>query len=440
MTQKSVVCIGLQLPITLCTHQSDIELNLNNAKEMINKHQGDTDYQNVDFVYLLPELFTTGYHSSVFQNLSDLAEDKEGRSFDFFSELAKDLKIYIVYGYPRVVGNGKYAISVNVVGPKGNLVTFYDKLHISGSEEDEKSFFVSGMTTGTGLGSFSINNVNFGISISYDIRFPSYHIQLSKTLNVDVLLHPSVMERNPTFESWKNFVITRAVENQVYILAVNLAGEEYGSSMWVGPSPSLTGFTEMGPDKGFIEKYVDVSQLKKIRDEHTYKLDYIDDYTKKPVKRGRKPGSKNTPKKSPPKKKKNGKKGKKDPDAPKRARTAYVYYSMEKRKELREKYPSAPGPEITKRVTESWNAEPDKVKAKYEKKHEEDVRRYEKEMKEYKKQSKKKKREKPSPKKSQKTRSGKKKRRVVTTESSSSSYDSYYEYSSYETYSSGSSS
>jgi len=45
---------------------------------------------------------------------------------------------------------------------------------------------------------------------------------------------------------------------------------------------------------------------------------------------------------------------KKDPNMPQRPRTAWIFYSVETRKELKEKYPDMPHTEINKKLSKTW--------------------------------------------------------------------------------------
>ncbi len=76
---------------------------------------------------VLPELFTCGY--SALESVHLHAEDAErGESARFFRALARELGVYISYGFPEalagsVVGSGVFD-SANLVGPEGVLATY----------------------------------------------------------------------------------------------------------------------------------------------------------------------------------------------------------------------------------------------------------------------------------------------------------------------------
>ena len=70
-------------------------------------------------------------------------------------------------------------------------------------------------------------------------------------------------------------------------------------------------------------------------------------------------------------------------DAPTKPRSAYVFYTKEKRSVLAEKFPDLEFGELTRKVAEKWNALSTAGKAKYEKMAEKDKARYEEEMASY---------------------------------------------------------
>jgi hypothetical protein len=87
-------------------------------------------------------------------------------------------------------------------------------------------------------------------------------------------------------------------------------------------------------------------------------------------------------------KKKRGRKSSsepKDPNAPKGARTAYMFYGLNNRKKIKaEMGDDAKGADVTKELGVRWKAMSDKAKARYVKMAEEDKLRYKEETKAYK--------------------------------------------------------
>ena len=83
-------------------------------------------------------------------------------------------------------------------------------------------------------------------------------------------------------------------------------------------------------------------------------------------------------------KKNEGKKKKKDPNAPKRPTTAFMYFSQANRGKIKERYPDLKFGEVAKKTGEKWRALPEDKKEKYNKMAKKDKKRYEQEMERYK--------------------------------------------------------
>jgi len=79
--------------------------------------------------------------------------------------------------------------------------------------------------------------------------------------------------------------------------------------------------------------------------------------------------------------KKPKKKPKKKPNGPKRARTAYVYYTQQCRKKVQEEHPDAKFPEIGKLLGANWKKMTSEEKAPYEALAKKDKERYSEEKK-----------------------------------------------------------
>jgi len=95
---------------------------------------------------------------------------------------------------------------------------------------------------------------------------------------------------------------------------------------------------------------------------------------KKPAPKKRAPAKKKRPAK---------KKVKKDPNAPKKATTAYQYFQSEIRPKFKEKYEGISFGEMSQKISAEWKRLSDEEKKPYAEKHLEDKKRYEKEMKNY---------------------------------------------------------
>jgi nitrilase len=224
---------------------------------------------------LLPELSTMAYSKDSFLLLDALAEPLEGPTFQVFSQLAQEFDVFICFGIAREGGRGRY-ISQVVVDPEGFYAGHYDKLHLAQfGNSMEKYYFVPG----NHLLVFEVGEVRVAPLICYDMRFPELARTLCLRNGVDVLLHSVAFSNDATEYTWHKFVTTRAVENQVFFLSLNRAGQDYGGSFfcppWVGPKVTETIFPK-GEFLAVIE--VDADRIAETREEYPYRADKLDNY------------------------------------------------------------------------------------------------------------------------------------------------------------------
>ncbi len=247
---------------------ADRDTNLLQAKKIIDK------LENVDLI-VLPELFTCGYSRETFDNLQDLAEDISGDSFQFFSSIAKEKNCYICYGFPQIKDD-KYFISQAVINPEGEIVTVYSKQHMAQfGNSMEKEYFTRGDQTV----SFEINGVKLGMIICYDMRFPELTRKLALEHNIDFLFHPVAFYKDNSFPSWHHFIITRALENQIYMLSLNRAGEKYGNSIFCPPWVDYnTSPTTLKSKEDIIIGEIDTDLIHKVREEYRFREDRRNNY------------------------------------------------------------------------------------------------------------------------------------------------------------------
>lgn len=184
-------------------------------------------------LYVLPELATSGYGKVAFDMLDALAEDAKGPSYAFFAELAREQKTFICYSFPRRQAEGKPTISAAVVNREGELVALYDKWHVCQNGDCyEKDYFASGHTP---TATFSLDGIQVGICICYDIRFPELVRKMAIEDKISLLIHPGGWPRDAGFSSWHTTVATRSIENTIYIMSANRATSDNGHSVFYPP-------------------------------------------------------------------------------------------------------------------------------------------------------------------------------------------------------------
>lgn len=266
--------LACQICIPATTTATARDAHLARSAQKVLAHL-DRSENEVDLV-VLPELSSIDYSRETFARLSEVAEPLDGASFQAWRKVAIERNLHVSYGFARSGEGGPY-ICTAVVGPDGMLVGYYDKLHLAQyGASMEKEYF----NRGNHLFVFEIKGFRLAPIICYDIRIP----ELSRTLvvdqKVDFLLHCGAYYRDASFHTWHPFAIARAIENQVFFLSLNRAGESYGNSLfclpWQDEKTLPLEFAEHAEDLRIIT--LDRETQVKARLEYTFLEDKLDDY------------------------------------------------------------------------------------------------------------------------------------------------------------------
>jgi len=269
----NLTIVGLQLANIDCNSEAQVDENLELAGNRILSYPKQAD------LFVLGELYTCGYSDIALSKLDVVSENLGGKSFQFFSAVAKKRRCYICFGFPLKVSSAQrnlkdvYQICQAVVGPTGELVSTYEKMHLCQYGDcTEKKYF----TPGSSPCVFQIKGVKIGMAICYDLRFPELFRYLAWDEGADIILHPSCFPKDTAYASWQHFVVTRALENQVYMMSVNRAGSHFGGSMLCQPwydGSSKTEVERLGDEEGVLELVCDSNLIKKIRKEFSFRKD-----------------------------------------------------------------------------------------------------------------------------------------------------------------------
>jgi nitrilase len=225
---------------------------------------------------VLPELSSIDYSKQAFERLDELAEPLRGPSFETLRKVAQDFGIAVVYGMPRS-SDGGFRISQVAVGPDGEIIGFFDKLHIAHyGASIEKEYFERGEQ----LFVFEHAGLRIAPIICYDIRIPELTRRLALRHDAQLILHCGAYSRDESFYSWHDFVVSRAMENQVYVLSLNRAGADFGDSLFCGPwvdekTPAV-GFPVF--EEALISLEVDLAQVATVRERYSFLADRLEDY------------------------------------------------------------------------------------------------------------------------------------------------------------------
>ena len=166
---------------------------------------------------VLPELFTCGY--SALESVYLYAEDAEcGESARFFTGLARDLGIYIAYGFPEGVPGSPAGVfdSANLVGPEGVVAT-YRKRNLVGTTPEQVVFMAGTVSQVVEAGGLRVS-----LAVCWDMGFPEMARE-AVLGGADLILVPAAW-REPWGFQYDLSCAARALDSGVYVASANQTG------------------------------------------------------------------------------------------------------------------------------------------------------------------------------------------------------------------------
>jgi predicted amidohydrolase len=174
------------------------------------------------------------------------AETLDGPAIAWARALAGELSIDLVAGSlverldadpraaadaPLAAANGRrppaprLANTAVHVGPDGEVRAAYRKLHMFDVEVEGRSYRESAVTEpGAEIVTSELaDGTGLGLAICYDLRFPELFGALARR-GVRVIALPAAFTLPTTRDHWEVLVRARAIENQVFVVAVNQVG------------------------------------------------------------------------------------------------------------------------------------------------------------------------------------------------------------------------
>lgn len=222
-----------------------------------NKKIGSFVYENEADLLVLPELCNTGYMFKDKNELEQLAEKiPNGKTTQEWIRIAKENNVFLVGGLPEQDDSDLYDSSV-LVGPKG-FVGKYRKTHLF---LNETKIFTPG---NLGFNVFDTEIGRIGLMICFDYMFPEA-ARILALKGADIICNPVNLVSPPP--RVMAVMRARALENGVYVIAVNRVGEERGHTFQGGSEiigPRMEALAFGSSDKEEV-KVVEVD-LEKARD------------------------------------------------------------------------------------------------------------------------------------------------------------------------------
>lgn len=173
---------------------------------------------DVDLV-VLPELWAPGYFA--FDRYDELAQHLDGPLLTTIRGWAHTLRTHLHAGsFLERGAGGRLHNTAVLIGPTGEVLLDYRKVHVFGYQSLESKLLSAGQRAD--VADTAVGPV--GMTTCYDLRFPELYRHLVDQ-GAELVIVPAAWPA-ARLEHWKLFTRTRAVENQVFVLACNAAGKQ----------------------------------------------------------------------------------------------------------------------------------------------------------------------------------------------------------------------
>jgi omega-amidase len=181
-------------------------------------------------LFVLPEMWTTGYQLA---DIHLLAEPEDGPTITMLRQIARENGVEIIAGSLAEAAGGKVYNTAYAIDGDGGIVAKYRKMHLIGLMDEDKY-----ISPGNAKALFSLSFGCSGMIICYDLRFT----ELPRALALDGCQVLFVPAEWPAVrgQHWLALNIARAIENQLYVIAVNRVGSDasnlfFGHSLIIDP-------------------------------------------------------------------------------------------------------------------------------------------------------------------------------------------------------------
>ena len=172
---------------------------------------------------------TQGAGSSVTQGAEASVGSEQTSTLNRVRDLARRYGLAIGFGWvalpPGDLAENRYTI----VDREGRVVNEFTKLHPFSYAGEDRYF-----RGGAGPVRYEISGIPFTTMICYDLRFPEEFREVAGDVHAAVIPANWPASRS---EHWKTLLRARAIENQIYIFAVNcvgiMDGQEYSGDSCV---------------------------------------------------------------------------------------------------------------------------------------------------------------------------------------------------------------
>jgi len=182
--------------------ERDVEWTLQHIAGLMDEQQGAD-------LYVLSEMFATGF-------MAEGAEDKAERVFAWMKEQAQRRNAAIA-GSIAVKDGEQLRNRLYFVRPDGSY-EYYDKRHLFSYAGEQETYAAGERRVVT-----ECRGVRFLLQVCYDLRFPVFSRNHD---DYDAMIYVANWPQKRR-EVWQTLLKARALENQCFVIGVNIVGNEY---------------------------------------------------------------------------------------------------------------------------------------------------------------------------------------------------------------------
>lgn len=244
------MALELKVAAVQLSSGADVSNNVEVAERLVN----DAADRGARYVQL-PEYFN---FLGPFAGFEGAAETVPGSTTSRMAELAKARALTLHLGslVERSPEPGKFYNTSVVIGPSGEIVATYRKIHLfdvnmPGAIVQRESGVI---TAGEEIVVADFQEFALGLSICFDLRFPELYRSLALA-GADVIAVPAAFNAVTGAAHWEPLIRSRAIENHSFVVAAAQAGTTaegiatYGHSLIVDPwGAILAEATTDGPE------------------------------------------------------------------------------------------------------------------------------------------------------------------------------------------------
>jgi N-carbamoylputrescine amidase len=207
-------------------------------------------------VICLPELFRTQYFCQTEDHeYFRLAEEIPGPSTKALGIVAREFEVVIIAPLFERRAAGLYHNTAAIIGPDGELMGRYRKMHIP----DDPLFYEKFYFTPGDLGflAWKTEHATIGVCVCWDQWYPEA-ARLTALRGAQILYYPTAIGWHPSerekygetqHDAWETIQRSHAIANGCYVVAVNRVGHEdpaggpgldfWGQSFIAGPDGAV---------------------------------------------------------------------------------------------------------------------------------------------------------------------------------------------------------